>query len=93
MKTIITCLLAQRNDGKFLKLNCDEPQYTTYEFVVEPELAERIIPWDSSEFKTPKKPPYYFENSRRARELWLKDCVMVAYEITTEVLAKKLIFL
>ena len=91
MKTTIKCLLAQRSDGKFLRLH--ENQHTTeYDFVVEPELAKRIILFNptDSEYINLKDAIYYFENSWRAKELWLKNCVMVAYEITTNVNATKL---
>lgn len=91
MKTVIKCLLAQRKDGKFLRL--DEQQHTTgYDFVDEPELAKRILLWKPTDqdYENPKEATWYFENSDRARRYWLVDCEMVAYEITTEVRAKKL---
>jgi len=89
METTVKCLLAQRKDGKFLRL--DEGRHaTSYDFVDEPERATRRTLWDAKDedYKNPKEAPYYFENSYRAREYWLKDCVMVAYEITTEINAK-----
>ena len=100
MKTKIKCLLAQRKDGKFLRL--DEQQHTTsYDFVDEPELAKRIHPTklngygkpmtvNEEELQNPKEATWYFENSDRARRYWLVDCKMVAYEITTEVMAEKI---
>jgi hypothetical protein len=90
MKTMQKCLLAQRKDGKFLRL--EEEQHTTgYDFVDEPELAKRIIIWndDDPDFKNPREATYYFENSDRARKYWLVDCTMVAYIITTDVKAEK----
>lgn len=86
MKEVIKCLLAQRSDGKFLRLE-EDTHTTDYDYVEEPELAKRIILWGDDigeDYKNPKEAPYYFENSPRARELWLKDCVMVGYEITIE---------
>lgn len=89
MKLTEEVLLAQRNDGKFLRLR-EDINTTSYDYVDQPELAKRITPWDKTEFKKPKPAPYYFENSDRARDFWLKDCVMVPYEITTDVIAKKI---
>lgn len=90
METIEKVLLAQRQtDGKFLRLD-EETHTTAYDFVDEPELAERITVWDENDLIAPLEAPYYFENSERARDLWLKDCVMVAYEITTKISSKKL---
>jgi len=82
-------LLARRKtDGRFLRL--DEGQHTTrYDFVDEPHLAKRISPWDTRCLENPQPATYYFENSDRARELWLKDCEMVAYAITTAVNAEE----
>ena len=89
MKEVITCLLAQRKDGKFLRL--DEQQHTTsYDFIDNPELAKRTIPHEKEELIKPKSAPYYFENSWRAREIWLVGCKMVPYEITTIITAKKI---
>ena len=100
MKTEQKCLLAQRSDGKFLRL--DEQRNTTgYDFVDEPELAKRIHPKklngygnpmtvDEEELLNPKEATYYFENSDRARRYWLVDCKMVAYNITTEVNAERI---
>lgn len=88
MKVVEKVLLAQRSDGKFLRLT-EELHSTSYDYVNEPELAKRIQLWAPKEedYKNPKPAPYYFENSWRARELWTKDCVMVPYEITTETIA------
>lgn len=91
MITIEKVLLARRSDGKFLRL--DEDVHTiSYDFVDEPELAKRkhLYKPTADDYENPKPAPYYFENSWRARELWIKDCVMVPYEITTEVSAKAL---
>ncbi len=86
MKTTERYLLAQRDDGKFLRL--DEQQHTTsYDYVNEPELAKRVKPHKEEHYSNPEPAPYYFENSNRARLYWVKDCKMVAYEITTEVTA------
>lgn len=83
-------LLAQRTtDNKFLRLH-EDVHTTNFDYVDEPELAKRIYPYKEEHFAKPEEAPYYFENSWRARELWLKDCVMVAYEITTEIVAKKI---
>ena len=89
MKTVQKCLLAQRMDGLFLRLD-EQANTTSYGFVAEPELAHRIDLWYDTHdinYTNPKAPPYYFENSPRARDLWLKNCVMVAYEVTTETTA------
>jgi len=90
MKKIVKILLAQRSDGKFLRLNEEDPNATTYDFVDEPEFAKQKIPVDSDDLKKPHDASYYFENSFRAREYWLKDCKMVAYEIITNAKFKKL---
>lgn len=86
MKEVVKCLLAKRSDGKFLRLH--ESRFSTsYDYVDEPELAKRIVLWGDDrddDYKNPKEAAYYFENSHRAREYWLKDCVMVGYEITIE---------
>ena len=90
METVEKVLLARREDGKFLRLS--EDRHTTdYDFVEEPELAKRIYLYDPSDedYTNPKPAPYYFENSYRARELWVKDCVMIPYEITTKTIAKE----
>lgn len=79
-------LLAQRVDGKFLRL--DERAHTTsFDYTDDPVLAKRIYPHDAAHLESPREAAYYFENSWRARSLWLKDCAMVPYEITTEVKA------
>lgn len=86
MITTKIVLLAKRSDGKFLKL--DEHRNTTdWSYVDDPELATRIDPANKKDFKTPEPAAHYFENSFRAREIWVKDCVMVPYEITTEITA------
>jgi len=85
MKNIVKVLLAQRSDGTFLRLDEQDPNATSFDYVVNPELATQIKPSDERDFKKPKGAPYYFENSYRAREIWLKDCKMVAYVITTTV--------
>lgn len=75
-------LLARRiTDSKFLFLEETFSTTTPY-FVDEPELATRKIPYNENDFSHPHDAPYYFENSERMRN-WLKDCVMVAFEITT----------
>ena len=85
----VNVLLAQRSDGLFLALN--EGRFTTsYSFVADPNKAKSIVPYEASHIKNPKQATYYFENSDRARDLWLKDCKMVAYEITTERTIRKL---
>jgi hypothetical protein len=92
MQTKTKCLLAQRKDGKFLRLD-EQRNTTSYDFVDEPELAKRIILWASTtddDYKNPKEATWYFENSDRARRYWLVDCKMVAYEITTDVVAEKI---
>ena len=59
MKTTKRFLLAQRNDGKFLRL--DEQLHTTgYDYVDEPGLAKRIKPYDEEHYSNPKEAPYYF---------------------------------
>lgn len=88
MKTIKRYLLAQRKDGLFLHLN-EGRNSTSFEFVSEPELATRRSPWKEKDFLNPEPASYYFENSYRAREIWLKECEMVTYEITEEVIARK----
>lgn len=77
------CLLARRIDGKFLCLN-ESHNTTSHEFVDDPELAKRIEPYKIEDLMNPHAAPYYFENSSRARNVWLKDCIMVPYAITTE---------
>jgi len=87
MSNVERCLLAMRvSDGKFLRLK-QGITTTSYDFVSDPEKAERIIIHDLSELRNPHHPAYYFENSYRARELWTKGCVMVPYEITTVTIA------
>jgi len=88
MKDTVKVLLTQRSDGKFLRLDEQDPNTTSYDFVDEPEIAKQIKPVDEADLKKPHNAHYYFENSYRARELWLKDCKMIAYEITTTVEAK-----
>ena len=85
MITIERVLLAKRKDGKFLRLYESQPA-TGWDYVDEPELAKRVHP-HKDHFYDPQPALYYFENSLRAREIWLKDCEMVPYEITTEVKA------
>ena len=92
MKTVIKCLLAQRIDGKFLRLG-EQRHTTSYDFVDKPELAKRIVLRGDNtddQYLSPREAAYYFENSDRAREIWLKDCVMVCYEITIKVSAVKI---
>ena len=68
----VNVLLAQRSDGLFLALN--EGRFTTsYSFVADPNKAKSIVPYEASHIKNPKQATYYFENSDRARDLWLKD--------------------
>ena len=81
--------MAQRRDGMFLRL--DKQQHTTeYDFTDKPEQATRIMSCHKEDLENPKPAPYYFENSYRARELWLVECKMVPYEITTIVTTKKI---
>ena len=83
-------LLAQRTtDGLFLMLREDR-NTTDFGYTDEPEKAKRITPYNKEELFNPKEAPYYFENSWRAKELWLKDCVMVGYKIETGIIATKL---
>lgn len=89
MKTVEKVLLAKREDNKFLILY-ENIHTTDFEFTEKPELAKRIKPWDETEYDNPKPASYYFENSHRAREYWLKGCKMVPYEITTIITAKEL---
>lgn len=91
LTTVKKYLLAQKSDGKFLRL-AEDAHTTSYDYVDEPELATRISLWKGTEeeYQNPKEAAYYFENSHRAREYWIKDCVMVAYEITTEVRAVRI---
>ena len=86
MKIIQRVLLAQRSDGKLLRLS-GGVNTTSHDYVDDPVLANRTKPYDSADLVTPKPAAYYFENSSRARDTWLKDCKMVAYEITTIVAA------
>ena len=51
-------------------------------------MAKRISCYDDANYMNPKEAPYYFENSWRARELWLVDCEMVPCEIKTTIVAK-----
>lgn len=93
MKIVEHVLLAQRTDGKFLRLHKSHTT-TSWDYVDDPTLAERVYvsyyaDGETFENFTPKEAPYYFENSHRAREIWLKDCKMVKYVITTNVKAKK----
>lgn len=83
-------LLAQRPDGMFLKLR-EEQWSTSHHFTDDAGEAKRISPYNKEELTNPKEATYYFENSWRAREIWLVDCIMVGYEITTEITSKKLL--
>jgi len=101
MKIIEKVLVAKRlSDNKFLRLH-ESRNTTDFDFVDDPCLAKRIRPTRVSEvghsmeldevsLYSPKEASYYFENSYRARELWTKGCVMVPFEITTEVSATEL---
>ena len=82
-------LLCQRSDGKFLRL-IKTRSTTDYSFVEEPSKAERITT-NADGLIAPKHPTWYFENSRRARELWTKDCKMVAYLIETKIICTPII--
>ena len=86
MKISERVLLAKRKDGKFLRLD-EQRNTTTYDFTEKPELAKRVYARNSEDLDNPKQAAYYFENSHRAREFWIKDCIMVCYKITTEVIA------
>ena len=78
MKEAIAVLIARRSDGKFLQVERG-PGTTSYKHIDEPGLATRILPSNKADLKNPKPATFYFEDSWRARELWLKDCVMVAF--------------
>jgi hypothetical protein len=85
MFTIERVLLARRNsDGKFLSL-LEDRNATSFCFVDDPSKAKRIYPLDESQFQKPKEATHYFENSYRARTMWLVDCAMVPYKISTTV--------
>jgi hypothetical protein len=82
-KTILA-LLAQRPDGAFLCL--EESQHTTsYSFSLDPLKATRLVRNEYNAKDPIWEPAYYFENSDRARRLWLPDCKMVLYKFTETV--------
>lgn len=87
LKTERVLLARRTTDGLYLRL--EENRHTTsYEYVVEPELAKRTTPHNAEDLENPHEAAYYFENSSRARNIWLKDCNMVPFEIVTEITAK-----
>lgn len=90
MKRVEKVLLARRiTDHKFLRL--EENTWTTsFDFVDEPALAKRIYPLSQKDLRKPKEASFYFENSQRAKEVWLKDCIMVPYKIKTKIKVKEI---
>ncbi len=74
-------LIAKRKDGKYLSL--DECAATTHESFVDDPVLAKHIPCDYEDLLKPHEATYYFENTYRAREIWLKDCIMVRFEIIT----------
>ncbi len=75
-----TVLVAKKEDGTFLFLDC-APGTTTPHYVDNPIDATYIEP--GTGFEKIHNAPYYFENSSRMRD-WLQGCKMVVMEIRIE---------
>ena len=76
-------LTRRKSDGKFLRLH-DDGICTDYKFVDSPLEATIKEPTDIYDWQYPHKASYYYENSDRARDYWIKGCDMVSYTIITE---------
>lgn len=82
IKTERVLLAQRRKDGKFLVL--EENSHTThFSYTDDPLEAKAVKPYQRRDIDNPQDASHYFENSHRAREDWLVDCVMVPYKITT----------
>jgi len=81
-------LLAKRfSDSTYLALH-ETPAATSEYYVTDPIDAKRIT-WNGT--SPIRIPAYYFENSARARDIWLKGCIMVPFEIITTIHARELL--